>query len=64
MQYLLRFAAVLLLDGAGNRINMTENEVQVNIVATLVRSEHNSVWSFVIKLNMGETKEYINKPKL
>lgn len=55
MQYLLGFAAVFLLNGASNRINMTENKVQLDIVATLVRPEHNRVRCFVVELQIDDS---------
>lgn len=31
-------------------VNVAEDKVQLDVVATLVRTEHNRVWSFVVEL--------------
>ena len=47
---------MLFSNAAINRINMTENEMHFNIIATLIGTKHNGVGSFIIELEGMKAK--------
>ena len=53
---LLRLLGVFLLHLARHRVSESDDEVNLGTHSTLVRAEHDGVWSLVVEFRLDEEK--------